>query len=137
MSNAPRPSRVAHAGITVSSEERATELFGGLFGLAVVKTFDVRLELTRALFDMDAEARAVVYAGGEGAELEVFVCPERVARRETYDHLCVAVADRERLLGRAESLGMEVRRFRKGDKEVVFLRDLDGNLYEIKSTEPE
>jgi catechol 2,3-dioxygenase-like lactoylglutathione lyase family enzyme len=64
--------------------------------------------------------------------VEVFICSGRKGPSHGYDHLCLTVEDRETLLERAASHGLGVNRFNTGDKEIVFLKDWDGNLYEIK-----
>jgi catechol 2,3-dioxygenase-like lactoylglutathione lyase family enzyme len=129
----PRPgaSRLLHGALTVSSEARAERVFVELFGLSLVKVFEVGPELCAALFGFAGEARARVYAAGE-ASVEVFVCPGAPAIGRRFEHLCFELADLEDVSARAIALGMEVRRFHKGDKEVVFVRDEDGNLYELK-----
>lgn len=125
--------RLVHGAVTVSSEERARGVFQELFGLEQVKTARVGRELTERLFAMDAEATLLLYQAGPAA-IEVFVCPDRAgaAAGRSYDHLCLAVPSPRDLAGRAAAMGFEVRRFPKGDGEVLFVRDLDGNLYEIK-----
>lgn len=126
-----RAAACSHWGLTVSSETRARELFEKLFRMPVVKQFDVTESLSRSLFDIGGEARAIVFDAG-GTVIEVFIDPESARRANRYDHLCLAVEGRDALLKRAEEMGLKINRFRKGDREIVFIRDFDGNLYEIK-----
>ncbi len=123
--------RLVHDAIAVSSRRRADELFGELLGMEVVKTFEVGEDLARALFGRAARLDVVVYDGITGA-VEVFIDPAMRPRDGQWDHLCLAVRDVAGWLRRAAARGMEVRRFPKGDREIVFVRDRDGNLYEIK-----
>ncbi len=125
------PSRVLHAAVTVSSEARAERVFARLFGLELVKVFEVGPELCMALFGFAGEARARVY-GTSGASVEVFVCAEMPPMGRRFEHVCLVLDDLPAVVDRAPALGLQVRTFRKGDKEVVFLRDEDGNLYEVK-----
>ena len=120
-----------HAAATFRSEETAEAIFGGLFGLPRIKTFDVGPDLCGTLFGIERGARIIQYDAGAAA-FEVFVDPAAPPPAPRFEHIAVEVADREHTLSRAAGMGMEVRRFVAGGKEVVFLRDGDGNLYEIK-----
>jgi hypothetical protein len=46
--------------------------------------------------------------------------------------MCFGVADRPDLLARCEAGGLSVNRVPKGDVELAFVQDYDGNLVEIK-----
>ncbi len=120
-----------HDSFTVSSEANARAVFEDLFGLARVKSFHANEELVKGLFGMEGEAEVIVYDAGP-TQLEVFVCPRTAGRGEQYDHACMAVKDRPALMDKARSMGMTVFSFFKGDRELIFIQDLDGNRYEIK-----
>ena len=47
-------------------------------------------------------------------------------------HACLKVEDRDAFLARCEALAIEVIRVPKGEALLTFIRDDDGNLYEIK-----
>lgn len=124
-------SRGIHFCVAVSSAERAGALFGDLFGMKVTKTFTVGDDLVQALFGRGGELEVVVY-DAVSVGVEVFIDPDLQPRSGQLDHLCLGVRDLESLLMRAGGMGMDIHRFHKGDKEVIVLRDLDGNLYELK-----
>lgn len=120
-----------HAAITFSAEDYAHRIMGELFGFSVIKAFDVGTELCQALFDFDRGARLIQFDAGDAA-IEVFIDPRRPAQRGRFDHLCFSVPELEPFLARAADMGLEIRRFHTGTKEVVFVCDEDDNLYEIK-----
>ena len=130
-----RDGEFVHACVTVRSEARAQRVFAELFAMPLLRRFEVGAELCDALFGIAGAAEVAVYDAG-GAAMEVFICPELPDRGAHYDHVCVAVEDRAGTLRRAAHLGLEVRRFRKGAKDVVIVRDEDGNQYEIKQHPP-
>ena len=131
MTDTPRSGHLLHACVTVSSAARAQQVFAELLGLPLVKKFEVGADLCSTLFGFSGVATVHVYDAGPAA-LEVFVCHEKPQPRGSYDHLCLDLPDRDAVLESAAAQGMEVRRFRAGDKDVVILRDKDGNLYELK-----
>jgi len=120
-----------HAAVTFRTEDHAHRIMGELFGFPVIKAFDVGTELCQALFAFDRGARLIQFDAGDAA-IEVFIDPERPAQRGRFDHLCFEVPELEPFLARAADMGLEVRRFHTGTKEVVFVCDADDNLYEIK-----
>ncbi len=124
-------SRFVHASVTVSSDARAEGLFGALFGMTLIKKSEVGPDLCHALFGVADGARIRVYEAGP-ATVEVFVAPGMARGPGGLDHICLELADLAGALEQAAGLGLEVRRFRKDDKEVVILVDGDGNLYELK-----
>ena len=129
-----RSCAVVHSAVTVGSEERAGKLFGELFGMTVVKEFSVDEGISEALFGFSGRAKIIVYDAG-GTTVEAFVCPERVRGSDRYDHLCLEVPDRGEFLGRAAAMELAINRYEKNGREVVFIRDWDGNFYEIKEAE--
>ena len=131
MTNTQPSGHLLHACVTVSSAARARQVFSDLFGLPLVKKFEVGADLCATLFGFAGEATVHVYDAGPAA-IEVFVCHEKPQPRGSYDHVCLDLADLAAVLESAAAQGMEVRRFRKEDKDVVILRDKDGNLYELK-----
>jgi hypothetical protein len=49
------------------------------------------------------------------------------------NHVCLKVADLEAFLTACREIGAQVIRAPKGDKVVIFIRDLDGNAFEVKA----
>ncbi len=121
-----------HAALTFRTEAAAEAVFGDLFGMSRIKSTDLGAELCDALFGIDRPSTLILYDGGPSS-FEVFIDPDAPMPSARFEHVCVAVADMDATLARAVALGLQVRRFVAGpDKTVVFLRDVDGNLYEIK-----
>ena len=48
------------------------------------------------------------------------------------DHVCIAVESLPELLRRCEGAGVVVLRVPKGESLITFIKDTDGNLFEIK-----
>jgi catechol 2,3-dioxygenase-like lactoylglutathione lyase family enzyme len=112
--------------------ERAQSVFEDLFGLERTKDFTGPAGLTNNLFGVDQEARILVYAAGP-VDLEVFVSQSAAGRAPGFAHLCMGAANRDELVAKAEHAGFGVRRHARPDGSfIIFIRDLDGNLFEIK-----
>lgn len=120
-----------HIGLVSSNAERADRFFGELLGLEKTRTSSLPADFSQALFGVE-EACDIVYYGSEGLVFEVFLTGWSEPSDRKISHTCVEVDDRTDLLGRCRKMGYGVREARKGDKLVVFIEDLDGNLFEVK-----
>ena len=49
------------------------------------------------------------------------------------DHACLAVDKLEALLQKCRKMGIEIVQIPKGDATITFIKDYDGNLFEIKN----
>ena len=117
-----------HVALACSSEDRADAFYVGLLGLRKSAPKIVAAEICRAIFGLDRELTAINYIGGS-ANFEVFICPEAAGR---VAHACVGVEDPPALLRKCEEAQVEIIRVPKGESLITFLRDADGNLFEIK-----
>jgi catechol 2,3-dioxygenase-like lactoylglutathione lyase family enzyme len=124
--------KLNHTSVVCCSEERAERFYGEILGLERVKDFVIDKDLTRAIFDREGECRIIGY-GSEAFTIEVFIpSPMPEAARRPFVHICLEADDPEGLLATCEKEGLEVRRVPRGAKEVCFVKDPDGNLFEIK-----
>ena len=120
-----------HAAIVCSSRERAEQFYGTILGLSLIKTTPLGGELAEQIFGTPDECEVLLY-GNEHFFIEVFVTGTAAPKTGTYDHLCLEVADKRHFADTCESQGLNVRRIPRGDDIMVFVRDFDGNLFEIK-----
>ena len=127
--------RMNHAAIVCSTQETADRFYEGMLGLKKVKSFLLNSELTEQIFGTARECQIIVYAD-EKLAFEVFL--DISPRRETHPfmHVCLEVEDRETFLAMCHSKGVVVNRVQKGDSLLAFIKDYDGNLFEIKESAP-
>lgn len=122
---------LVHCGITVSSLENAREVFEDIFDLPVAWSFDVTPDVMAALFGISTDAHVRVYDLGN-TRLEVFVIRDMPSPGRV-QHLCMEFEDREPVIRRSKDSGFDVIRYSRADGDVVFVRDRDANLYELKN----
>jgi len=117
------------------SQAEADRFFVDLLGLLRTRTRDLPADLARAVFGFAEPCRMIDYEGG-GLRFEVFVPAGEDLRPlapRDYRHVCLRVSDRESFLARAAEAGVEVRRLTRDGRDVAFLADADGNLFEIQN----
>lgn len=123
--------RLHHAAVAARTEKNADIFFQGLLGLSRIKASTLKRELASRIFGIDAECGLLLY-GNEDFHIEVIVPDPFPEQKETFSHLCLEVAEREKFIERCRSVGLEIRLVPKGESLLFFIQDLDGNLYEIK-----
>ena len=120
-----------HVGLTSSSEERANEFYVDLLGLKKAELKILAAEICRAIFGIDRELTVINYVG-KSAHFEVFVCGEGPTPGRPIEHACVGVENLSEFLQKCDAFNVEVIRVPKGESLITFVKDADGNLFEIK-----
>jgi hypothetical protein len=119
-------------GLTSSSEEKADAFYAGLLALAKSEPKTLPIELSKAIFNLDCELVMINYFD-ERIHFEIFVGGPMVDNRRKIEHTCLEVANLKSFLEKCHDLNVDVNRIPKGDKTLTFIRDFDGNLFEIKA----
>jgi catechol 2,3-dioxygenase-like lactoylglutathione lyase family enzyme len=120
-----------HVGMVCSSEANADRFFGKALGLKRAEPKPLASALSSALFGIDRELTVINYTD-ETVHIEVFIDaqgPRHVAR---IDHVSLDVPDLSLFLNRCRDAGATVIQVPKGAGLLTFVRDADGNLFEIK-----
>lgn len=120
-----------HIGLFCSKEEKSDLFYGKILGLEKLNTKEVPAALVKRIFDIDRDLRIINY-GNDDVRIEIFVGDLNLGHEKNVNHLCLDVAERESFLNVCETHGVEIRKIPKGDYMLVFIRDFDGNLFEIK-----
>ena len=67
----------------------------------------------------------------EQVHFEIFVTGPNGGNSRKIAHTCLEVDNLEVFLGKCHSLNVDIARIPKGDKTLTFIKDFDGNLFEI------
>jgi len=121
-----------HVALTSISEARADRFYVDLLGLRKAEPKILAAEIGRALFGVDRELTVINYIGG-AAHFEVFVCRAAATPVRRIEHACIAVENLPEFLRKCEKVQVEIIRVPKGESLITFIRDADGNLFEIKA----
>jgi len=123
--------RLNHVALVCSSEQRANDFYESVLGLRKIKSFVLDKDLAHRIFGIEREPRVVVY-GNDRFTAEVFIDDRLTERSTSFEHLCLEVKDREEFVKKCEAMHVEVNRVPKGGGLLTFVKDYDGNLFEIK-----
>jgi catechol 2,3-dioxygenase-like lactoylglutathione lyase family enzyme len=123
--------RLHHAALVSSSETNADKFYEGTLKLRKIKTFLLKRDLSLKIFGIDVGCPMILY-GNEDFAIEVFVTDRIPNEKFPLRHLCLEVEDREKFLENCRSNDIEINLVPRGDSQICFIQDLDGNLFEIK-----
>lgn len=120
-----------HVGITINRESDIDNFYKELLGLEEVRKFDLYQELSETLFGI-SDTVPVTYLSGDNLFVELFLTDKK--QTPVYNHICIAVSERDLFVKKAESMAFFVTRIeRESRDDLMFIRDNSGNIFEIKS----
>lgn len=118
-----------HIGLQYPDRTKAEIFFSKILGLSKTNSFSVSAELAESIFGIGKEIDAEVY-GDDKIRFEIFY--SEVRKSCGYEHICLAVPSKKEFISRCKSHGIEPISIRKDEKDLLFIRDFSGYLYEIK-----
>jgi len=120
-----------HMALTCSSEEKSDKFYNNLLGLRKLKPKTLPRALSQAIFKVDSELKIINYMD-EYIHFEIFItfpCTNNISQ---IGHVCLETKNLEVFLGKCREMDVEIIQVPKGDVLITFVRDYDGNLFEIK-----
>jgi catechol 2,3-dioxygenase-like lactoylglutathione lyase family enzyme len=120
-----------HVALTCGSERNSDRFYKDLLGLDKSEPKNLPEPLSRAIFKVDAELLMIHYQG-KAVHFEVFITDYPVSNNRRIDHVCLEVDDLNRFLQKCRDLDVDISQIPKEDRTLTFIRDFDGNLFEIK-----
>ena len=121
-----------HTALVCSQEENADRFYQQLLGLEKANPKVLPRSLAKAIFNIDAELTIINYTGA-GIHFEIFIAQGQACNDQKIAHTCIEVDDHRLFLDACRNLDISVNQMQKGDKVLLFVRDFDDNLFEVKS----
>lgn len=118
-----------HVALNYSNKDKADIFFREILGLKLQKSFILNPELSKQIFDLSEQVDVFVY-GDESAVFEVFITEKKV--KHSFEHICIKVNDKKDFIEKCKSYGLKPYQINKDEKQLLFVKDFSGNLYEVK-----
>jgi len=122
-------SHLHHIALEYSKVDDAYIFFQKVLGLEKVKSFQLPAALSHSIFSLNHDVDVVVFADDQ-IYVEVFLTSRQ--KQPSYEHVCLIVDNCEELLQRCQHHQISITQVSKGEKNLVFIRDPAGYVYEIK-----
>jgi catechol 2,3-dioxygenase-like lactoylglutathione lyase family enzyme len=126
--------KLHHTAVVCSSRDNADRFYGGILGLRQIKAATLDPTLAEKIFGIARECQFMLY-GSEQYTVEIFITDMDDQKSPSFEHQCLEVTNRDQFAKTCETQGLEVRRIPRGDTYLLFVKDYDGNLFEIKELE--
>ena len=124
--------QLKHIAVVSSTEENADRFYKDVLGLKKINEKLLPAALSNQLFKVNSELKIVNYAN-DNVHFEIFISDTQRGQTDRIDHVCLAVDNLEALLETCRKMGVEIVQVPKGDAMITFIKDDDGNLFEIKN----
>ncbi len=123
--------KLLHVGIVCSSEENADKFYAGLLGLEKMVPKELPAQTANAIFGIASPMKMINYLGN-AVRIEIFVGAGGPAKQGHVDHVCFEIEEIEAFLQKCREENIEIIQVPRNDYTVTFIKDFDGNLFEIK-----
>ena len=120
-----------HVALVYSTEQNADRFLCGVLELKKSEPKMLSQELAQAIFKLDRELGMINYTN-DLFQFEVFIDGTHPRKTRPVEHICFEVDDLQAFLERCRRENVSVSRIPRGDYFLVFVRDADNNLFEIK-----
>jgi len=118
-----------HVAIQCSDRKAASIFFTQVLKIPLLRTFSITDQLSSKIFNINGNVEVDVY-DNESSRFEVFI-KEKSSPSE-YEHVCVEVDDKKEFITNCKKHSLKPFFVKKGEKELLFVRDFSDNLFEIK-----
>ena len=122
-----------HVGLACSAVDNADKFYQDLLGLNKSEPKILPSDLSKVIFNRDSELQIINYRD-ETLHFEIFITGRIKEQSRQIAHLCLEVDDLPVFIEKCRGLGVKILRIPKGDKVLTFIKDFDGNLFEIKES---
>ena len=121
--------KLEHIALSVSDHKEIEKFYTNVLGIEQIKNFILRKELAANIFGINEEI-TVFLLQKDKVVFEIFITTEY--RKQTFDHICISVKNREKFISKALLGGYKVTRIERELFDLIFFKDKDGNIFEIK-----
>ena len=121
--------KLEHIALTINSHDEIINFYHNVLDMKTVKAFTLNSELANAIFNINMGVHVYLLKKGN-LMLEVFVSPKKISHG--FNHICISVSNRELFIQNAIKRKYEVIQIEREFNNLVFLKDKNGNAFEIK-----
>jgi catechol 2,3-dioxygenase-like lactoylglutathione lyase family enzyme len=126
--------KLEHFAVVCSSLENSDTFYQDILGLEKRKDTSIPPDLSDKIFGIAVECRLLLYSN-TNLSVEVFIIQGGQRRKASFEHVCLSVKDKKSFTEKCRVEGCEINLVPRGDYLLTFIRDFDGNLFEIKEIE--
>ena len=120
-----------HVALTITDPKEIKNYYHEILGMVEIRNFKLEKDLAREIFGIEKET-TIFHLQKDELLLEIFLIPERF--ENGFSHLCISISDREEIANKAHQNGYACIRLKRGNPDMIFIKDKSGNIFELKQT---
>jgi len=118
-----------HIGIQYYDKEKAELFFTKILNMPKTRSFTVSEELSKKIFGISKDVNVDVYSNNNTI-FEVFITEKK--SKQYYEHICIEIDNKDEFVKKCKKYGLKPNIIKKGEKNLLFVKDFANNLYEVK-----
>jgi len=120
-----------HVGVINTKREDAVRFYKDFLGFDLTREVSVSRDLSQQLFAVAMDIPMMVFEK-DAVKIEVFIYPESKQPSPDIKHFGLLLENFSEVIEKAPGVGIELITGKTKDKTVYFIKDLSGNLIEVK-----
>ena len=121
--------KLEHIALSVSDHKEIEKFYMNILGMKQIKNFVLRKDLAAKIFGINEEIN-VFLLQKDKVVFEIFITPEY--RKQAFEHICISIKNRKGFINKSMLNGYKVIRIEREFFDLIFVKDKDGNIFEIK-----
>ena len=118
-----------HIALSISDHQEVEKFYTNILGMKQIKNFVLRKSLAANIFDINKEI-TVFLLQKDKVVFEIFITTGN--RKQAFDHVCISIKNRENFINKVLLNGYQVIRIEREIFDLIFVKDKDKNIFEIK-----
>ena len=118
-----------HIAIEVTDKNQAEIFFTKILNIPKIGSFTISSKLCKDIFGISKKIEIRIFANDD-IKLEVFTTHKKAPH--SYSHICLNVKNKKNIIDKCKKYGIIPNIVKKDDRELLFIKDFSGNLFEIK-----
>jgi catechol 2,3-dioxygenase-like lactoylglutathione lyase family enzyme len=118
-----------HIALTVTNHQEITDFYQDILGFQTMRVFELEEQLSEKIFGISTDVAVAVLTRDE-LSIEVFVSNTPVI--QGFGHICLNVDKRGEIIRKAKAMSYKVISIDRGSYDLIFIKDKNGNLIELK-----
>ena len=121
---------IEHVALQNKNKNDAIVFYRDVLDLSLIKSFSLNEELSKSIFSINKSVEVLVFEG-DNSKFEIFI--SNINLNLNFNHICIIIDDVEGFFMKCNKNNIKPYKVVKGEKELLFIRDHSGNLFEIKN----
>lgn len=124
--------KINHIALWNKCEKNAYKFYQDILGFEFLYDFHSTPIVAGQIFAIKEPMNILVF-GNKAVKVEIFVNDKLEYNQHPINHTCFDVEDIQGLLEKIKEFKLPQKVIRRNNHDIVFIKDFDGNLFEIKS----